>query len=113
MMFPCRLVDVPIRMPPDTVVPPPYVFAPDSVRVPVPALVNEPVPLMTPPYVPANAWSNLNAALFRMFPCRLVVVPVKMPADTVVPPPYVFAPDSVRFPVPYFDNVPVPLITPA
>jgi hypothetical protein len=32
------------------------------------------------------AWLNATVALLRILPCRLEVVPARMPPDTVVPP---------------------------
>jgi len=36
--------------------------------------------------VPLLVWLNTTEALFVMLPCRLVVLPCRTPADTVVPP---------------------------
>ena len=49
-------------------------------------LVTLPVPLMLPAYVPPKFWSKTRAALSTMLPWSEVVVPVKVPAEIVVPP---------------------------
>ena len=54
--------------------------------VPVPSLNRLPVPLTMPPKVPVFVWSNVTLALSVMLPCKLVVLPVSEPTETVVPP---------------------------
>ena len=56
------------------------------VSVPAPVLVRAPVPDIAPAYVPAVVCANSTAALFTIAPCTDDVVPVRPPADTVVPP---------------------------
>ena len=75
-----------IVVPPFKVTAPPKLFAPLSVSVPTFCLVTEPVPLITPLYVPGAAWSNTSAALSAIFPCRLVESPCSVPVVIVVPP---------------------------
>ncbi len=47
-----------------------------------------------------------------MLPCRLVVVPMSVPALTLVPPAYVFAPVSTSVPAPFLTKPPAPLMMP-
>ena len=52
----------------------------------MPDLVSDPVPVIAPVNVPANAWLKSNAASLRMLPWMLVEVPASVPAVIVVPP---------------------------
>jgi len=73
--------------PPDTsVVPAKATLLPARVSGPAPVTVSEPLPEREPAYVPALAWLNVSAALSRMLPCRLVVLPTSVPVVIVVPP---------------------------
>ena len=85
-VVPSAVAFVALSVPPATVVNPAYELAPENVSVPVFCLVTEPVPLITPPYVPVPAWSNTSAALSVMLPCRLVLSPCSVPVVIVVPP---------------------------
>ena len=49
---------------------------------------------------------NVTAALLVILPCRLLVVPCKSPAETVVPAPYELTPPKIRVPVPVFVREP-------
>ena len=62
------------------------VLLPVIFKSPAPVLVMPPAPLMMLAYVPAAVWSNTISALLVMLPCKVVVVPVKVPPLTVVPP---------------------------
>ena len=46
-----------------------------------------------------------------MLPCKLIALPCSTPAETVVPPEYVLAPESVSVPAPSFPRLPVPATT--
>src|SRR5260221_3438080 len=61
-------------MPPLRFVPPLYVFAPVSVSVPRPSLVNEPTPLITPPKATESLRLNSRRPLLPTFPTILPVV---------------------------------------
>ena len=69
-----------------TSVAPELVLAPSRTRVAAPFLVREPLPERVPEYVPLADWSKTKAALLAMLPWRLSVFPVRVPAETVVPP---------------------------
>ena len=69
-----------------TVVPPAWLFAAASTTVPAPFFSTAPLPEIAPENVPVAAWSKRTIELFVIEPCRLVVVPTSLPADTVVPP---------------------------
>jgi hypothetical protein len=59
---------------------------PLSTKSPEFCLTRLPVPLIDPAKVPGIAWSNTKVASLMMLPCRLVVLPCKVPALIVVPP---------------------------
>ena len=72
--------------------------------MPVPAWVTAPDPEMTPANVYVSDRLNRRAALSVTFPATDPVVPPapswRVPAETVVPPVYVFAPDRTQSPAP-------------
>src|SRR6185437_5344020 len=100
-----------------TVVAPVYVFALDKVRMPDPACVNEPLPLIRLPIEILSVRLNCNAALLvtLFVPNDPLVLPAptcNVPALMVVIPLYVLLPDKMNVPVPPFVKLPTPLITP-
>ena len=111
-MLPCRLVVVPCRMPAETVVPP---------RVGIRAREGQRAGAGLGQAAGAAHDAGVGAGgglieghvgVVEMLPCRLVVSPCKMPAETVVPPVYVFAPERVSVPAPVLVRLPVPLMMP-
>ena len=103
---------------------PVYVFAADSVNVPVPVLfVNAPAPEIPP----LNSWADDDEYVKVLVddvntippvytaPTPSVPDTVMLPpnASIVVLPKYVFAPDNVNVPAADFCNVPEPETTPA
>jgi hypothetical protein len=81
------LVSLPFtaRPPALMVVPPPTRLVPVRLSLPAPFLVSVPLPLMPPAQTPSKAWSKITAASFATAPCRLLVVPRRTPAQTMVP----------------------------
>ncbi|OQA26055.1 MAG: hypothetical protein BWY59_01529 [Verrucomicrobia bacterium ADurb.Bin345] len=98
----------PCTRPAVTSVPPLYVFALVSVRVPVPCLSTQPVPAMKPSCVSASERLKITKALLVMLPATepaVLPAPIcSVPAVTRVPSAYVLLPERMSSP---------PLVLPA
>ena len=98
---------------------PVYVLAPERVSVPLPFLINDPDPLITPEYAYALLRLMMRVPLLVMFDeagPKLPVVPplpiCSVPAEMVVVPVYVLSPVKISVPAPDLVTEMGPDITP-
>ena len=114
---PGRLAAEPMSRPAEIVVPPEKELLPESVSVPPPCFVSDPVPEIAPAIARLSARLTTSEALFVMSPepSNPLVPPLpnwSTPAEIVVLPELEWLPVIASVPVPVFTNAPEPVISP-